>query len=268
MSLINDYQSTISCFRRYLANGSKALILLSFLVASSSAWTADKVTIAYVDYPPYYSESLPDQGPLLQIIKEAFALVGISVSAEQMPWSRALKWTKEGKYDALCCAWYREDRLEHFHYSGSLPGNELVFFKLSGRDIKFDGFSSLKNYQIGVVRDYATPEGMVEAGLFLQVANSDEQNFKKLLGKRIDLALMDKAQGRFIAASAFPDQKQKFAPVAPAINLEPQYLVLSKAVTHSDELLNSFNKGLAQLKSSGRFQEILEFHDFDHSENN
>lgn len=219
--------------------------------------TLTTLNLAFVYYPPYYANTLKRNGPVMAIIAEAFEQEGISVNAEQMPWSRALKWSKQGKYHALCCAWFREERVEHFHFSDTLIANELVFFKLKQTDISYTNFTDLKPYQIGLVRDYAVPTAIIENNLSTQVTHNDKQNLKKLLAGRIDLALIDKAQGIYISQMNFPSESDQLEALQPAINTEAQYVVFPKVIEQSRHHLGSFNRGLKKLKLSGRYEEIL-----------
>lgn len=255
---------TKQTFLKYLVSAFVVFLFSSLVLADTptpnTSNEKDSINLAFIHYPPYYGNTLRNNGPVMEIISEAYKQEGVTVNAEQMPWSRALKWSKQGKYDALCCAWFREDRLEHFHFSGALPANELVLFKLKERDISYKHFADLKPYQIGLVRDYAVPKGIIENGLFTQIANSDEQNLKKLLAGRIDLALMDRAQGVFISQLNLPLDSHRFEALLPALNTEVQYLVFPKILEQSDERLNTFNRGLAKLKLNGRYDQILMEH--------
>lgn len=221
-----------------------------------------QIAIAYSDYPPYYGDSLSDKGPLLDIIIAAFAHQGYQIKLDQMPWSRALKWTNEGRYDALCCAWYRKDREETMLFGPALPGTILSFVKKTDAEINFDGFESLQSLSIGVVRDYALPKGMTDANLSVQPANSDLQNLNKLMADRVDLVLMDQAQANFLIRTHMPEKSARIEFVEPSILEEAMYLTFSRANTNAQQLAKDFEAGLNHLKESGAFGEILNKHGF------
>ena len=241
----------------------KPTFLLILALQLFSTWTiaADSnVRIASIDYPPYFGSTLPNQGPLLEVIVEAFALVDRKVVVEELPWSRALKWTKNGRYDGLCCAWHRDDRTADFLFSSPLPETILSFMKRRDSDIAFDGFESLSNYQVGVVRGYSYPDDFVASGLSTQNANSDLQNLRKLLAKRVDLILIDQAQARHLLNTRLPTKRGELDFIEPNIQEEAQYLIFPRKLESSKALSEHYETGLKQLKSSGEYEEILRRH--------
>lgn len=219
------------------------------------------VSLSYVSYPPYYDKDLELGGPLSEIIVAAFADQGYRVRREQLPWSRAIKWTEEGKFDGLYSAWYREEREEHFAFSSPLPGNELVLFKQKKTQISFKDYKDLKPYSIGVVRGYANPPGFDEADLNLAAVTTDKQNLLKLADSRIDLALVDKALGKYILKTELPsDKASQIDWIEPPLKVENQYLMFSKKAPDYQQKLEAFNKGLKVITENGELQRILEKH--------
>ncbi|KZY31157.1 MULTISPECIES: ABC transporter substrate-binding protein [unclassified Oleiphilus] len=181
------------------------LALLGLLTATLAYSSEKQVSLSYVDYPPYYGKTLENGGPISEIISAAFKLKNYKVTKEQLPWSRALEWTKEGKFDGIYTAWYRKDREKDFAYSAELPANKVVLFKRKDAQINYQSYSDLKPYTIGVVRGYANPPGFDEAGLTLAPVTTDKQNLLKLSASRIDLVLVDKALGNYIIKTQIPD---------------------------------------------------------------
>ncbi len=238
------------------------LILLSLQTAYSKLLAEEKtVSLSYVSYPPYYSEDLQNGGPLSEIIVAAFADQGYSVKREQLPWSRAIKWTADGKYDGIYTAWYRVERESDFVFSTALPGNELVLFKHKKHQISYKEFTDLKGYSIGVVRGYVNPPGFDNAGLDLAEVTTDKQNILKLSDARIDLALLDKALGNYILRTELPPEKaMEIDWIEPTIKIEPQYVMFSKKAKNYLEKQEAFNRGLKSLTESGELKRIFERH--------
>ncbi len=244
-------------------------ILSIFILLVLQTWSLlviaeDKmVSLSYVSYPPYYDENLENGGPLSEIIETAFANQGYFVKLEQLPWSRAFKWTEEGKFDGLYGAWYRVEREADFVFSDPLPGNELVLFKHKKLQLSFNDYKGLKPYSIGVVRAYANPPGFDEAGLNLETVTTDKQNLLKLADARIDLALVDKALGKYIIKKELPAEKAaELDWVEPPLKIENQYLMFSKKAPDYRLKQEAFNKGLQAITDSGELQRILEKHGF------
>lgn len=242
-----------------------ALITLScyicLLFASSTAFAQEKsVSLSYINYPPYYGEMLENGGPITEIIVSAFNSQHYNVKLELLPWSRALEWTKEGKFDGIYTAWFREARKEFFAFSDPLPANEVVLFKLKERNINYQSYADLKPHSIGVVRGYANPRGFDEAGLKLAPVTSDKQNFMKLASSRIDLALADKATGNYLIRSQIPDMLGKIDWIEPPLKIDNQHIMFSKQAANYLTKLQDFNKGLEAITASGELDKILKKH--------
>lgn len=240
----------------------KLIPLLALLLSCQLIAGERTIRLATVEYTPYHGDELRHGGPVSEIITLAFEQQGYKVIRKQMPWSRALQETQKGHFDGIYTAWYRKDREKDFIYSSELVKNELVFFIRNKDSIAFNGYDSLKDYEIGVVRDYALPPGFEEAKLTVQVANSDKQNLNKLAAGRINLALLDRAQGKHILKTQLPGLKNKLKAINPPVNVETNHLMFSRAVKDAEQIAQVFETGLSAIKNSGKFDEILHHHDF------
>jgi len=228
---------------------------------NGSEFDDDKhVSLTYLSYPPFYDEALLNKGPISEIITEAFKHEGYSVQLEQLPWARALKWTKQGKYDGIFTAWHRKEREEFFLYSDPLPENALVLFKRKDSTISFQHYSELKPYTIGIVRGYVNPVEITDAGLKLEVVNTDKQNLQKIIQSHLDMCLTDRSVGRYILATQLGVDADKVDWLEPPVKTELQYLMFSKAAVDYKAKHKSFNRGLQAIKDSGLYQEILDKH--------
>ena len=217
------------------------------------------VTLAYVEYPPYIGAELENGGPLAEIVTQSYENLGYRVKLELVPWVRAFRDAKLGAYDGVFTAWHREEREQWFLFSDSLPPNEIGFYKRKGEDISIHSFDDLKPYKIGVVRGYGYPSGFKEANLKLSVVDTDKQNLRMLIFKRIDLALTDKALGRHFMTK---DLQGEIEWIEPPVEVLNQYLMISKNADNAHQLLADFNSGLKQLSDSGKLAEILKHHGF------
>lgn len=249
------------------AMGLCLLISFSFsLFASTKASHTDPVEtlqLATLEYPPHYGSTLKNQGPLAEIVKRAFLRKGIKADIVFLPWSRALEWAKNGKVDGIMGAWFTEARTEHFIYSQPVYSNELVFYKAKNKHIVFKSFKDLVQDEIllGSVRGYAQIEGLEESGIYILYVNNDTQNFKLLSRERVDLVVVDREYAKYMLAT--PELK----PIADSIELidkvlefRLQHVLISKQTPQAQAKLTAFNEGLAELKETGEFQQILDQH--------
>lgn len=74
-------------------------LLLTMMVAFSSLAKAETVYLTSLEWPPYSSAELPNQGASIAVAKAAFAAMGYQLEVEFYPWSRAVALaTRDKKY--------------------------------------------------------------------------------------------------------------------------------------------------------------------------
>ena len=237
-------------------------ILICLIYPLPAVAYENKVVLAYVEYPPYYGESLENGGPITEIIVQAFNKVGYAVKLKFVPWARGLEGTKQGTYDGLFTAWYTKDREKWFVFSAPLYLNQIGFYKRKGEYIKFNSFQDLKSYKIGVVRGYIRPIGFNEANLQTIESATDRENLLLLTKGRIDLVLTDQTLGKYIIGTQLLGQSDKLEWIAPPVEALNQYLMISKQAKDFQKILESFNLGLKKLTETGERNKILLRHGF------
>jgi polar amino acid transport system substrate-binding protein len=233
------------------------------LVSSLCLAGERKLDIVADNYPPYYSEDLPNGGFMTEIVAEAFKRVGYDVEVKFRPWKRALEEAKAGMHDGIYTLWHREEREEWFVYSDPIsPVTEIGFYRRKEEDISFETFEDLKPYTIGVGRGYATPPGFDEASLKTSLAKDDEQNLRKLQAGRINLALTDKLVAKHIIYTKIPDAFSDLEWLVPTVHVETNHLALSKKSDNYETLLADFNRGLREIEADGTLKAIKANHGF------
>ena len=235
------------------------LALVALLIAANAA--AQKVVFFTVDYPPYYGSNLENDGPVTEIVAEAYRRVGYEIEVNYMPWARAYQEAKAGNADGLLGAWYSEEREKSFIFSDPLPGNEVVLFKQKdAKPEKFTSYAELQPYRIGIVRGYRNPPEFDAANLKTEKANSDKINLTKLAKGRVDLILVDRALANHIIRKELPEYEGDLVAVEPPVEVLPLYILFSRAAENAQEKADAFNRGLKLLQKEGRVEEILKQH--------
>ncbi|WP_439832503.1 substrate-binding periplasmic protein [Aeromonas veronii] len=219
---------------------------------------AETVRIAVGEWPPYISESLPNQGFLCQVVREAFAEQGVDVSFHFYPWSEAYSLTLEGRY-MITMPWFRSrEREQHFYLSASLGKFTTRLLTLNGSPLVSLG--ELKTEPVGVTRGYFYGEGFAarQSDLALEWSDSDEESMEKLLTGRIRYLVMDEqvAQTLFQQALVRHPQSLSLTGAADPIWSQPGYLLMRKADPEARRLMLLFNTGLRKLERSGRLARL------------
>ena len=234
-----------------------------FLAAASllSPANAERVRLVTVEYPPYYGPDLPNDGPITEIVAEAYARVGFALEVEFMPWVRALRDAKAGRVDGVLGGWHSEERERWFLFSEPLPGNEIVLYKRKGTPPQtFTGYESLRDYKIGTVRGYRNPPEFDAANLRTEAADSDKVNLIKLANARVDLVLIDRAMAKFILATELSRHDAALEAVEPPLDFPPLYVLISMQAGEHRKKLDALNEGLKLLQAEGAVREIMKRH--------
>ncbi|MEE8382101.1 MAG: transporter substrate-binding domain-containing protein [Thermodesulfobacteriota bacterium] len=239
--------------KRYLLT----LSLITVLGLSPLLGHADSVRLASGEWPPYQSENLKYSGVASRIVTEAFLSQGIDTEYGYFPWANSLQNAKSGKWDGTFLWFDTPKRRESFFVSDPILDVQYVFFYKKNYNFDWKTISDLKGVKIGgtIDYDYGKSFGDAEKEKLIDVvrASSDKVNFKKLLAGRIQIFPCDLDAGMELLNNSFHQEevstiKYHKRPVKAA----PHHLLLSKMVPKNQDRMDKFNKGLKELRESGK----------------
>lgn len=155
------------------------------------------VSLATLEWPPYTGASLPDQGEVTRVVREAYAAVGVVLRVEVMPWPRAVS---EGLYNPDVLGYFPRylsaQVLAESVCSAPVGQGPLGFAEREDRPVRWQSLTDLQGLRIGVVDEYnntADMDELVRGGtLRTEIARSDLGNLTKLAEGRLDLAVVDR----------------------------------------------------------------------------
>ncbi|MBF0201973.1 MAG: transporter substrate-binding domain-containing protein [Desulfamplus sp.] len=239
------------------------MILFSLITMFSSAWAAEKLTLATLEWEPYIGPNLKDHGYVAVIVKEAFKRGGYDIEYEFMQWSRVIGLAKSGRVDGYFPEYYSDELKENFFISSPFPGGPLGFFKLKGDDLSYKNLKDLTGHKIGVVMGYVNTEEFDQADyLTKDESPSDLVNLKKLLAKRIRLMVADKFVGLNLLQENMPDEKDQVEFMEPPLEVKDLYVCVPRTRENSEKIHAAFNKGLSEMTQDGTIQKILKDYGF------
>jgi polar amino acid transport system substrate-binding protein len=213
------------------------------------------------NYEPYYGENLPDQGPVIEIIRLAFKAVGYDIDVSFRPWKRIIQEGQNGECDVIAAVWFNTGRESWMALTDSMLINEVGFYKRKNDDLVFIDYPDLntRNVVIGTVRGYISPEGFNQAGLKNEEVTEDILNLRKLVNNRIRLALMDKQLGAYLLKKDMTRHDIEWLVTLQKIPLRNGIMKTAKGDWRIKR--DDFNKGLAIIKSKGMIEQVLKKHD-------
>lgn len=178
---------------------SRCLVPVLVFVFWATAGAAD-LKVVCDEWPPYQIvENDAVTGFSTEIVTAVFASAGLSIEGiKAYPWKRALYMLEKGEADALFSANRTPEREVVFRYPDeSLFDSPWVFWaREDGKG--FRSLEDLKGRKVGVVNGYSyTPEfwAFLNQNGVADVANSDEQNFRKLEARRVDYVAAELGNG-------------------------------------------------------------------------
>ncbi len=240
-------------------------VLLGFLTAifTPPAWATEKIRLTIGEWMPYHSKKVEHYGVGTRIVTEAFALQGVEVEYGWFPWSRAKHLVEAGEWDG-CVSWAWVAEWQDLFYFSDEPIYEGagVFFHLKSYSFDWNNIEDLFGIPMGGILTYAYPgipnEYLESGDIDMGRAPSELQNFKMLLSGRIKLFPENIDVGYHIIKQNFPEETVKrFTHHPKPLQHYTYHMILSKKIARNAQMMALFNKGLKQLKQSGRYDEIF-----------
>lgn len=232
---------------------------ISLVMVCTQLLAAEVITLAIGDWEPYTSPANPKGKLLEKVVSEAFKLEGIEVKYEYYPWKRSYRNVELGESEGTF-PWNRTPEREALFLFNkvSLIKDESVYFHLKSTAFKWNTLDDLKNYTVGVTLGFKQVEIYKKSGIKANVVASEEQNFKMMLIKRIDVYQTTKAVGYTAINTLFPpDQAKLFTHHPKPVETDDYYLMFAKSNPKSQAHADRLDAGLKKLMASGRYKKIL-----------
>ena len=232
-----------------------AFLLVSFILFWGNSVYGEKITLAYVDFPPYeFQENGKAAGILVTIVETVFKRGNIPLELKFLPFRRAYEYTRKNEIDGLFNFYKTQKRLKFFDYSEAVIKNPLVLFVRKGSGIRFDSLKDLKGLKVGILRGYTYGTDFDESTLFVKDAgNSHESNFRKLAAVRIDVYPCDKLVGIHVAKKMNLMSELEILPVP--LKIMDGHIGFTKG--KHQNVINIINKIILEMHQNGEIDQII-----------
>lgn len=230
------------------------------LALDADAHTSETIVLlAEDDYFPYSSrgESGQAQGICVDLVRRAFANVGIRVRYETSPFDRAMARVRDGQAVA-CFNTPREERIEKDYIwpRNMLYRSQTLFY--ARRDFlgRIDEMRDLDGLRLGLTMGYGYGDAIARhTGVEKVWGRSDEMNMRKLLAGRIDLV----AQNPYIAQRLLARLRatDRVKPVGTLPGSRDMYIVFSARHPQGPRLAKAFDRGFDILRQSNEYARIF-----------
>lgn len=217
---------------------------------------SSELLLATDNWPPYYSCKLEDGGFLTVLAKEAYKLSGINLKIEYHPWNRVINKSKNGIYMGVFGAYYNEERAKYYIFSEPILISQTYLTGLKQFDIDLLNNKSLEGLRVGITKGYFYSDDFFNyVGVRFVTSYTVEEGLIKLINGKIDLLTADIRVVNYY--NKMQGGEKKLYHIEPPIAQEPVYILISKKTKNGMYYIDAFNKGLQELKESGRFDELL-----------
>jgi polar amino acid transport system substrate-binding protein len=241
----------------------KKLIITALLVLGIGIQAnAETLELLTMEYPPYfYKEGGEVKGIAIDIIQEAFHRMKRPIRIRIFPWSRAIKFIKDGEADGLFTAVKNPEREKFADYSKVVMVEMVSLFVRKDSPITFDGdLSTMGKYKFGGVRGFGYGEAFDNAVknkiiTKIHLVTRGEQVVKMLILKRFQVLPSD----RYFALYSLNKLGEvgKVKELSPQIAENETYLIFSKK-RNLAHIRDKFDKVLIEMRRDGTYDRIME----------
>lgn len=215
------------------------------------------------DYAPFTGEQLPGGGMLSQLVQAALGERDIASTLAWRPWNRGYQMTLQGEYDATFPYMRTAEREREFAYSEPLFVAQQHLFSRAGEVFEADNLTALLGTRMCYPLGWQPPaaiQQLLEAGrLTRQSPPGLEECAKLLLLNRDDFFIADLRLGD-AALRATGAPLSRFRRSARVFSSSALHLIVPRQHPRAEEILARFNEGLASLRASGKYQQIIDGH--------
>ena len=229
------------------------------LLALQHVSAAEVVTVGAEDDWAPYSSAVDRQakGFAVDVVREAFALVGITVKFEVLPYARCMADTKAGVlvacFDAVPNGMIRNSYLwpEHPLFTTHMNVYALANSTASGMVAK-----KLEGHTVGVERGYEYGDEFdLNTKIIRKIVDKNDQGFKMLLSQRIEFMAAEERIANALFAR-FPSEFGGKFKLVGTVATPGLYIAFSKTTPGAAAYLKKFNQGYELLRRSARYQAI------------
>lgn len=236
-------------------------MLLSNLCLPTWVAADDLQLVTGDGYAPFTGKALPGGGLLTQVVQAALRQGQVQSELDWRPWNRGLRMTLEVQYDATF-PYVRSQKMEQdYLFSDPLLVVRPHLFSRAGEVYEVDDLPALAGKRLCSPLGWQLPtalQGMVEQGLLTRHAPPGlTECARLLLLQRDDFFIANGPIGE-AALDATGEPASHFRRSQSAFPERSLHLIVSRRHPRAEQLLLTFNQGLAQLQAGNQYRLILD----------
>lgn len=214
------------------------------------------------DYKPFTDPSLPAGGLATEMVQAVLDRAGLAHGLQWVPWKRAETGAAEGTYDATFPYFKTPERATVFHYSDPVFTVEARLFArqdapdaTSVEDLEGRILCSPLGYAVARSLEPAVAEDRIGRAMPLDMTKC----FRMLDAGRVDMVESNPLQGWDLVESLGYD-RTAFKMLTFVADRKDLHFIVSRAHPRATELLDAFNRALAEMRDDGSYDAIVARH--------
>ena len=231
---------------------------LLLLVLISPVWAVDEVVLAVEDdWAPYAAVLAPGQEPegfAIDIVRAAFNSQGVAVRLLAVPFNRCMFMAATGRVDGCFNATITKGNLDVYYWHQTPMFHEaLSIFGLADEPHNKVTKADLSGKRVAYTLGYTYPTELMERDdIAFHGVQSDELLIRMLMAGRVDYILLNEMPG-YLRLLDMPEAQGRVHKVG-TISMDGFWIAFSREDSQRSQwLAERFERGLAELKDSGRY---------------
>jgi len=226
--------------------------------SAASEASAQGLRLASTRWPPF-TDQAGEPALALELVSAALRRAGYASNTDIVPDGELTEALRQGRYDGSAALWRSADREEFLLYSDAYLENRLVLIGHKDSVVEVGSLAELAGKRVGLVVGYAYGPDIegASAPVFVRGASTD-QNLRDLLDGKLDYALIDALVAHYLVQQYPQQSAQHFAIGETPVSTRTLHLGLRKDLPHAAAAIEAFNRELAQMRSDGTYNEVLQ----------
>ena len=226
-----------------------------------SAFAQELSLVTGEDYAPFTGSALPGGGMLTQIVQAVFAQQGIGTTIAWQPWKRGYLEATQGKYAATFPYIRTPEREQDFLYSEPLYTLNQRLYSRVGEVFEPDNLPALAGKRFCYPLGWQPPaviQQMIERGEFSRHTPKTLDACAQLLLLQRDDFFLANAELGDLLLRRMGAQQVALRTSTSSFPSNTLHFLVPRNYPEASKLVHSFNQGLAALRASGEYQQLIE----------
>ncbi|WP_448547754.1 extracellular solute-binding protein [Thalassotalea fusca] len=237
---------------------------------TSVASAKEPVRIATLEWAPFISTQLPNNGYTAEVIKAAFEHTNYNINIEFVTLARGRKLLEQGLVDGYITPYNNIKEAEHHLLSLPFHGDSMGLLKpkslsvppLESLSNQFDDFlEKLANYRFGIIKgSIISPRFKALPASNVTLATNDLENIDNLMQGKVDFIVIGKYSAAEIITNQRPHLIGKFEFLQSRDSNKGFRIAFSGKNPNHLLLRDSFNNGLKEITQNGMLEKLNQKH--------